>query len=61
LAFRDFADQDFAVLGEGHDRGSGAGAFGVCDDRRLAALKGCNDGVGGAEVDSDSTGHVSSS
>ena len=51
------ADEDLAVLGERDDRRGGARALGVRDDRRLAALQDGDDGVGGAEVDSDRSSH----
>ena len=51
------ADEDLAVLGERDDRGRGARALGVRDDRRLAALQDGDDGVGGAEVDTDRSSH----
>jgi hypothetical protein len=57
LALGDLADEDLALLGEGDDRRGGAGALGVRDDGGLAALEDGDGGVGGAEVDSDDTGH----
>ena len=51
------ADEDLAVLGERDDRRGGARALGVRDDRRLAALQDGDDGVGGAEVDTDRSSH----
>ena len=57
LALGDLADEDLALLGEGDDRRGGAGALGVRDDGGLAALEDGDGGVGGAEIDSDDTGH----
>src|SRR3712207_3180870 len=51
------ADEDLAVLGERDDRRGGARALGVRDDRRLPALQDGDDGVGGAEVDTDRSSH----
>jgi hypothetical protein len=57
LALGHLADEHLAVLGEGHHRRGGAGALGVGDDDRIAALEDGDDGVGGAEVDTDGLGH----
>src|SRR5205085_7429223 len=57
LVLRRLADEDLAVLGEGHDGRGGARTLGVRDDRRLAALEDGDDGVGGAEVDTDRSSH----
>ena len=57
LPLGDLADEDLAVLGERDDGRRGAGALGVGDDRRLAALEDADDGVGGAEVDADRSCH----
>jgi hypothetical protein len=57
LVLRGLPDEHLAVAGEGHDRGCGALALGVGDDRRLAALEDGDDGVGGPEVDADRTSH----
>jgi len=57
LALGHLADEDLAVLGEGHDRGRRARPFGVGDDGRLAALEDGDDRVGGAEIDTDGLGH----
>jgi NAD-specific glutamate dehydrogenase len=53
LPLGDLADEDLAVLGEGDHARCGARTFGVGDDLRLAAGEHRDDGVGGAEVDSD--------
>jgi hypothetical protein len=55
------ADEAFAVLGEGDDRGGGAVAFRVGDDGRLAAFHYGDARVGRAEVDSDHFTHASAS
>ena len=57
LTLGDLADEHLALLGEGDDRRGGAGALGVRDDGGLAALEDGDGGVGGAEIDSDDTGH----
>ena len=57
LALGDLADQDLAVLGEGHDGRGRPGAFGVGDDGGLAALEDGDDGVGRPQVDTDRTCH----
>ena len=57
LALGHLADQHLAGLGEGDDRWGRAGALGVGDDDGVAAFEDCDDGVGGAEVDSDCLGH----
>ena len=61
LALGDLAYQALAVLGKGHDRRSGTGAFRVGDNRRLAAFHDGDAGVGGAQVDADNLTHDSSS
>ncbi len=58
LPFRDFANQDLAVLGEGDDGRGRPGALGIGDHRGLAALEHAHDGVRGAEVDTDRSCHV---
>ena len=57
LALGDLADEHLAALGEGDDRGRGAGALAVGDDDRVAGLEDRDDGVGGAEIDADCLGH----
>ena len=61
LVLGGLTDQHLAVARERHDRGRGARALRVRDDRRLAALEDGDDGVGGPEVDADRTSHVLSS
>ena len=57
LTLGDFADQDFAGLGEcDHGRG-GAHAFGVHDDGGFAAFKRCDAGIRGAKIDTNCTSH----
>ncbi len=50
LAFRGLADEALAALGESDDGGRGARAFGILEDRGLAAFHDGHAGVGGAEV-----------
>ena len=57
LALGDLADEALAVLGEGHDRRSGAGAFRVGDDGGLAAFHNGDAGIGGAKVNTDNLAH----
>ena len=57
LALGDLADEDLAGLRERDDRRRGAAALGVGDDGGLARLEDRDDGVGGAEVDTDGLGH----
>ncbi len=57
LALGDLADQDLAVLGEGHDRWGRARTLGVGDDNGIAGLEHADDRVGGTEIDSDGLGH----
>jgi hypothetical protein len=38
LALGYFSDEDLAVFGKGHNRWSGAGTFGICDNRWLATF-----------------------
>ena len=57
LALGHLSDEDFAVLGEGDDRGGRASALGVGDDDGVSALKDGHDGVGRAQVDADCSGH----
>src|SRR3712207_9423871 len=59
LALGDLTDEDLTRLGERDDRRRGAGTLGVRDDRGLATLENRDDGVGGAEVDSDRSCHRS--
>ena len=54
-------DENLAGLGESDDRGRGARAFGVRDDGGLATFQNGHHGVGGAQVDSDRSCHVSCS
>ena len=61
LALGDLADEHFAGLREGDDRGGGPRTFRVGDDDRLTGLQDRNDRVRGAQVDSDSLGHGGSS
>ena len=57
LALGDLADEHLAVLGERDDRGGRARALGVRDHDGLAGLEDGDAGVGGTEVDADSTTH----
>jgi hypothetical protein len=57
LALGDLADEDLAVLGEGHDRRGGARSLCVGDHDRVARLEDADDRVGGAEIDADGLGH----
>ena len=57
LALGRVTDDDFAVLLEADDRRSGPGSFRVGDDDRFSGLVDRDDGVGGAEVDSDCLRH----
>src|SRR5437764_14881251 len=52
------ADESFAVLRAGHDRGGGAPTLDVLDDGRLAALEDGHARVRRAEVDPDGLAHV---
>src|SRR5690606_31879976 len=57
LALGRGADQDFAVLGPGHDGRRGPVAFAVLDDPRLAAIHDRDARIGRAEVDADDLAH----
>ena len=57
LALRDLADEHLAGLGEADDRRRRPAALGVRDDGGLARLRGRDDRVGRAEVDTDGLGH----
>ena len=57
LALGDLADEDLAGLRERDHRRSGATALGVGGHDGLAGLEDRDDGVGGAEVDTDGLGH----
>ena len=61
LALGDFTSENFAVLGECHDRGGRARALGVGDDGGLATFEYGDDRVGRTEVNSDRSGHGVSS
>ncbi len=61
LALGDLADQDLSVLGERHDGRRRARSLGVRDNLRLATRQDGDDGVGGAQVNSDRACHVNSS
>ena len=58
LALGDLADEPLAGLGERHDRRRQPAAFRIGDDDRLAAFHDGDDGVGGAQVDSDDFAHA---
>src|SRR5262249_52487892 len=58
LAAGELADQTFARLREGDDRGRDPRALRVGDDHRLSALDHSYDGVGGAKIDSDRLRHL---
>ena len=53
------ADQTFAVLGKGDDRGRRTRTFGIFDDLGLAVFHDRNAGVGRAQVDADDLAHDS--
>ena len=57
LALGDFADQDFAGLGECHHGRRGAHAFGVDDYGRLATFQRCDAGIRGAKINTNCTSH----
>ena len=57
LTLCDLADQALAVLGEGHDGGSGAGAFSVRDNNGFAAFHDSDAGIGGTKVNADNLAH----
>ena len=59
LALRHLADEPLARLGESHDRRRQSTALWVGDDNGLAALHDGDNGVGGAQVDTDDFAHVS--
>ncbi len=58
LALRHLADQDLAVLGEGHHRGRRPRSLGVGDDGGLPTLEYGDDGVRRTQIDTDRAGHV---
>ena len=58
MAWRLWADQAFAGLGEGNDGGGGARALFVGDHFGLAAFEDGDAGVGGSEIDTDDFCHV---
>jgi hypothetical protein len=58
LALGHLAHEHLAGLGERDHRRGGAAALGVGDDDRVAGLEDGDDGVGGAEVDTDCLGHL---
>ena len=58
LALGRQADEAFAVVGKGDDRGGGVGAFGVLENLGLAALHDGDARIGGAEVDPDDFAHT---
>ena len=57
LALGDLPDEALARLGERHDRRRQPAALGIGDDDGLPAFDDGNDGVGGAQVDSDDFAH----
>ena len=57
LTLSHLTDHTLAGLGEGHHRGSGAGAFGIGDDDGLGALVNCDARVGRTKVDTDDLCH----
>ncbi len=57
LTLGHLTDHTLAGLGECHNRGSGAGAFGVGDDNRLAAFQNSHAGIGSTQVDTDNLRH----
>ena len=56
LALGGLANQTL-ILGEAHDRGRGACAFGIFNDTGLAAIHDGDARVGGSQVDADDFGH----
>ena len=58
LTLGDLADQTLAGLGEADHRRRGAGALGVGDDDRLAALHHGDAAVGGAQIDTNNFAHI---
>ena len=58
LALGDLTDEDLAVLGEGDHGGGRPRTLGVGDHDGLARLEDGDAGVGGTEVDADSTTHL---
>jgi hypothetical protein len=61
LAFRRLADEAFAIIREGDNRGRGAHALGVLDHLGRFALHDRYAGIGRTEVDTDDLGHISTS
>ncbi len=58
LALGALPDQNFAILGVGHNRRRGAIAFGILDHARFAPFEHRDAGVGGTQVDTDYLAHV---
>src|SRR5262249_51881862 len=57
LALGRLADESFAIIGEGDDRGRGAHALRVFDDLRRLAFHHGDARIRGAEVDTDDLAH----
>ncbi|MNZ60951.1 NAD-specific glutamate dehydrogenase [compost metagenome] len=58
LALGRLANQDFAVVGVGHDRRGSTRAFGVFDDLDVTVFQNGDARVGGPQVDTDDFAHV---
>ena len=58
LTLRDLPDQTLSALCKRNDGRRGAPAFLIGDDDRLPTFHHRNDGIGGAQIDSDNLAHV---
>src|SRR5262249_41944323 len=58
LALCDLSNKTFTTFCERHNRWGGAATFLVGNNDGLATLHNCNDGVGGAQIDSDNLAHL---
>jgi hypothetical protein len=58
LALGDLSYHHLAGAGESHDGWGGPAPLGVGDDSGFTSLENGDNGVGGAEIDADSLGHV---
>ncbi len=57
LTLGDLADQTLAVLGKRYDGSSGARAFSVRNNNRLAAFHNGDAGIGSTQIDTDNLTH----